>query len=130
MPGLLFDRLHDLSLSEPFLEEEDSVTSGSLPELRAQLSKLELEGAQKTDLIRQKDELIEELEERLSGLQRKKGKLGKVVRPSTSETIEFYRSRYENVLLQLQSLKTSLSEEGKLKKVSARSARAIRPRVP
>jgi hypothetical protein len=91
---------------------------------------LEFEGSQKTAAIRARDELIESLETKLSELQRNKGKSGKAFPRHASETVEFYKSRYENVLLELQTLKTSLSEEGKLKKVSARSARAIRPRVP
>jgi hypothetical protein len=127
IPDLGFSTLLNLKISDRLSEDEDDDLPVSVPALRHHLRSLELEGAQKTELIREKDELIQSLEKRLAELKRTKGATGKILSTNTSETVEFYKSRYENVLLELQNLKTSLSADGRLRRVSARSARAIKP---
>jgi hypothetical protein len=41
---------------------------------------------------------------------------------------EFYKGKYELALLELESLKKTLEREGRLRRVSAKSARPIKPR--
>jgi hypothetical protein len=129
IPELFLEGTRELSFSDRSFENSDFPRTPRVSELRGRLEALEFEGARKTQVIEEKDELIQTLETRLTDLQKKKGQTGTETHRLGSETVEFYKTRYENVLLELQTLKTSLSQEGKLRKVSVRSARAIRPRV-
>lgn len=118
-------------ISDDFLEENDEEIIAALGDdpvaLREKLRQLELDGSRKSDAITAKDQQIIVLQSELNELQAKRtGSAPKPARP-TYETAEVYKARYEKALRDLNSLKQSLSESGKLRRVSAKSARPIKP---
>ena len=121
----------DMDLSDDFIEDEDSVeVLGNDPKvLKDKLVQLELEGQRKSDAIKAKDQQILVLTRELNELQAKRtGQAAKPVK-TAHESVEFYKAKYEKALMDLDILKQSLRESGKLRKVSARSARAIKPQL-
>jgi hypothetical protein len=99
---------------KPAAVGEGTPPSDDLPNLRARLRELELAGAQKDQTLREKDEQIAALEERLAGL-------------TDSEAVPVYKARYEGVLTEFEQLKKSLADAGKLRKVPRKSAREMKP---
>jgi hypothetical protein len=95
-----------------------------LRDFRARLAELETEGAQKLRLIEERDCEIVALENQLQSLKRRQSP--RVAKPGTAE---FYRLKYEAALTDLESLKASLRKKGKIRTVSARSARPISPKL-
>lgn len=120
------------AMSDDFLDEDDIEAEidslGDDPDvLREKIRQLELEGSRKSDAIAAKDQQISVLQNELSELEAKlTGTAPKQTRP-TYESVEVYKARYEKALRDLNSLKQSLSASGKLKRVSAKSARVIKP---
>jgi hypothetical protein len=115
------------------LEDSDSVLfeSISLPSLAApppaddpgaladQLRALERADAEKAERIRARAAQIASLERRIAEL--------RAGSADGQDPAEAYRAAYERVLMELEGLKASLSKRGKLRKVAAKSARAIKP---
>jgi hypothetical protein len=83
------------------------------------LQDLERADAEKTELITAQSAQIASLELRIAEL--------RAGAAAGRDPAEIYRAGYERVLKELQGLKASLSAKGKLKKVAAKSARAIKP---
>ena len=96
--------------------------------LQDELAELEMESARKDEIIKQKDQQILTLQRELDELL--KGKDSKLERPATAnyETAEFYKDKYHKVMMDFDSLKKSLSADGKIRTVSARSARVFKPK--
>lgn len=125
----------DLNIEDDFTDEDDFMEMTDVTErdpqiLQDELAELEMESARKDEIIRQKDEQILMLQKELDQLL--KGKGSKIPRPATvncriSESAEFYKDKYNKVLNDFESLKESLSADGKLRVVSSRSARAFKP---
>jgi hypothetical protein len=127
--------LPTLEIGEPLEDQEvdlsddlmtiptDDFDGFGLPALRAKLIELETEGAQKLQLIQQKDREILALEQQLASQHGPKS-------PQAAKrgTAEFYKLQYEAALRDLENLKASLRQDGKVRTVSARSARAIKPK--
>ena len=120
-------------LSDDFVDDDDEEIIAALGDdpaaLREKLRQLELEGSRKSDAITAKDQQIQVLQSELSELQAKRTGSAPKPAPRTYETAETYKARYEKALRDLNSLKQSLSESGKLRRVSAKSARPIKPPV-
>ncbi|OHT03397.1 hypothetical protein TRFO_29200 [Tritrichomonas foetus] len=106
----------------------DNEIEESLDELKEKLRKLEIEGDRKLEIIRTKDQQILILQHELAEAQARVNGEGSV--PSRSqESVEFYKGRFESALQDLENLKKSLKKDGKIKRVSARSARPITPKI-
>jgi hypothetical protein len=84
-------------------------------------------GLRKMEIIRVKDQQIMLMEQQLIDLRKEIEKSGKEVHITGSETAEFYKKKFTDVTQEFEDLKRSLVEDGRLRKVSARSARAVRP---
>lgn len=115
----------------PQLKIEREETMDTLPndvgELNRMLGQVELEAQRKSNAIRSRDERITALKRELDELEAKS--IGARERPVTvgHESVEFYRDQYEKELAEFEALKKSLDDSGKVRRVSSRSARPIRP---
>lgn len=119
----------DLDMDD-FTDDDDPVMTIDKDErdphvLQDELAELEMESSRKDEIIKQKDEQIRMLQKELDDLLRRKE--SKPDRPATAnyETAEFYKEKYNKVMKAFNSLKDSLNADGKIRTVSARSARVI-----
>jgi hypothetical protein len=115
-----------MEFSDDF-EDTDTqeLAEDDLTVLKSLLADLKLEGTRKAKIIASKDSQIASLQRELAQLEARKGRVGFPNR-SFRESADFYKSQYEKTLADLEMLKKSLSDDGRLKRVSARSARAIK----
>jgi hypothetical protein len=95
--------------------------------LKYELAKLNLEGVQKSEILTQKDRQIAKLKGELRDIEAAKSPRRARGIITSLGSAEFYKGKYELALLELESLKKSLEREGKLRRVSAKSARPIKP---
>ena len=128
----LSDDFIELEIDDDYGKNDEIVNNESdkreiINQLKDKLRKLELEGDRKLEIIRNKDQQILVLERQLAEIKaRLNGETTKLKK--TQESVEFYKNQYESALLQLDNLKKSLKKDGKIKRVSARSARPITPK--
>jgi hypothetical protein len=122
-------KLHigDLDFTDPLPDDDDP--ESDLAALRDRLRDIEIMGLRKMEIIRAKDQQIMLMEQQLTDLRKAMQKPGKEVQTSDSQTAEFYKKKFADVKQEFEDLKRSLVEDGRLRKVSARSARAVRPNL-
>jgi hypothetical protein len=120
-------KLHigNLDFMDP-LRDDDDVDS-DLTALRNHLRDIEIAGLRKMEIIRAKDQQIMLMEQQLADLRKEIRKPGKEVQTSDSETADFYKKKFTDVKQEFEDLKRSLVEDGRMRKVAARSARAVKP---
>jgi hypothetical protein len=117
----------ELDLSDDVCKMDwEEPSAREVQSLRNRLIELEMEGARKTDEIVAKDNEIRKLKSCLLTLQN-----GHSPTPVRDESVllDFYKTEYESALLEMENLKKSLQEDGKLRRVSARAARPVTPRL-
>jgi hypothetical protein len=112
---------------DPFRDDDDP--DSDLTVLRNRLRDIEIMGLRKMEIIKGKDQQIMLMEQQLADLRKEMQKPRKDVQISDSETAEFYKKKFTDVMKEFEDLKRSLVEDGRLRKVSARSARAVKPNL-
>ncbi|KAH0787614.1 hypothetical protein GPJ56_008495 [Histomonas meleagridis] len=124
------ESLHEdqIKLEEEVKRKSISERNKTLEEYKEELHQLEIEGNKKSELLRRKDRQILQLQRELAEAEaRKHGKAMKIQQPR--ESVAFYRDLFEKTLLKFENLKKSLKEDGKLRMVSAKTARVYTPRI-